>query len=116
MDDARFAAGREDSDHVEACVFECGRSLRQVLPGEGAYGGLLARGDGFEGVSVARSPAKFDFHEDESRSLAEDKIQLPVAGPVVALDQLVSTVGQVAQREVLAPRAARTFAQVLTPA
>lgn len=116
MNYARFAAGREDSDHVETRGIESRLSLRQVLPGEGAYGGLLARGDGVERVSVACPPSQFDLNEDEGRSLAEDEIQLPVAGPVVALDQLVATVGQVPQREVLTPRAARTFAQGPTPA
>jgi hypothetical protein len=55
-------------------------------------------------------------NQDEGVSVAQDQIQLPVTGPVVAFDELVSSSHQAAQGELFAPRAGATFAQGPTPA
>ena len=55
-------------------------------------------------------------NQDEDIFVTQDQIQLPVTGAVVALDELVSLLQQVAQRELFAPRAGEAFAQGPTPA
>ena len=45
----------------------------------------------------------------------EDQVKLPVAGPVVALEENVASLGQVAQREFFAPRAGEPVVQGPTP-
>jgi hypothetical protein len=109
-------AGREDSDYVEARGFEGWLLYREVVLCEGADSGLLTRGDGVEWVAVARPPSQLHFDEDEGGSVAQDQVELAVSGPVIAFDEVVATLGQVAQREVLAPGAGGAFAQRPTPA
>jgi site-specific DNA recombinase len=55
-------------------------------------------------------------NQDEGVFAAQDQVQLPVTGPVVAFDEFVSLPHQVAQRELFAPRAGETLAQGPTPA
>jgi hypothetical protein len=83
--------------------------------GQGADGGLFAGGDGVERMPEAGSPTQFQFNEDDGVVVPEDQVQLPVTGPVVAFDQVVSALRQVAQRELFAPRAGATLAQEPTP-
>jgi len=102
--------------HVEAHGVEIRLVFGQVLFGQGAYGGLLAGGNGVEGIPVALPAPQLDLHKDDGVPLTEDEIQLPEAGAVVALDELVAVLPEVAQREVFAPRASGTSAQGPTPA
>ncbi|HEX2742148.1 MAG TPA: hypothetical protein VHM69_17045, partial [Rubrobacter sp.] len=59
---------------------------------------------GFQRVTEADPASKFHFYEDEEFVFAQYQVELTVARPVVALDELVAAAGQVPQREVLAPR------------
>jgi hypothetical protein len=116
VDDPGFASAEEYPDHVEAQGIEEGWSpIDEVLSGQGADGGLFAGGDGFEWMPEAGSPAQFHFDEDEGVPVAQDQVQLSVTGPVVALEEVVSPLRQVAQRELFAPRAGAMFAQEPTP-
>lgn len=116
MDDAGYISLEEDTDDVEAHGVEGWLLLGQVLFGQGADSALLARGDGLERVSVARSAAQFDLDEDQGVLVAQDQVQLAEAGAVVTLDERVASLGEVTQREVLAPGAGAAFAQGPTPA
>jgi hypothetical protein len=71
--------------------------------GYGAQCVLLAGGDGLQWVSEANTAPQFDFHEDECVVLANYKVDLPSPGPVIALDERVTVMDQVAQREVFTP-------------
>jgi hypothetical protein len=55
-------------------------------------------------------------NQDEGVFLAQDQVELPVAGAVVPFDELVPLLRQVAQRELFAPRAGEPVAQPPTPA
>jgi hypothetical protein len=55
----------EYPDHIEAQGVEGGFSLGEVPFGQGADGGLFARGDRLERISEAQSAAQFHFGEDE---------------------------------------------------
>jgi hypothetical protein len=116
VDDSGRVLLEEDTDDVEAQRVEAWSPIEEVPLGQGADGGLLAGGDGFEWMPEAGSPTQFHFDEDECVPSAEDQVQLPVTGPVVAFDQVVSSLRQVAQRELFAPRSGETFAQEPTPA
>jgi hypothetical protein len=48
--------------------------------------------------------------------IAQDQVELPVPGSVVALDENVAPLRQVEKRELFAPRAGPPVAQPLTPA
>ncbi len=52
--------------------------------------------DGFQGVSVAGLASQLDFHEDDGVVLADYKVDLPAPGPVVALEERVTVLDQVA--------------------
>ena len=88
----------------------------EVSFGEAAEGALFTWGYGFERVAEAGRAAQFHFYEDQGVFVADDQVDLATARPVVALDEPVATPGQVAQREVLAPRPGRLFCQSPTPA
>jgi len=106
----------EDSDHVEPQCIEVRFSGIEVMLGDGAQGALLAGCDGFERVSVAGSAPQLDLDEDEGVVLAHYQVDLPAPGPVVAIDEWVPVLDQVAQREVLTPCAGGSVLQSPTPA
>ena len=56
------------------------------------------------------------MNEDEGVSVLEDQVQLPVTGPVVALEEDVALSHQVAQRELFTPSAGELVTQGPTPA
>ena len=118
VDDLGLAiAAEEYPDHVEAQRLEEPRSpIEEVSLSQGADRGLFAGGDGFERMSESRSSTQPDLDEDESVSVPEDQVQLPVAGPVVALEEDVALSQEVAQRELFAPRSGEPFLQGPTPA
>ncbi len=106
----------ENADNVEAEGVEVGVALGEVLYGERAKGGLLARCHGFQRISEAGPAPQLDLDEDEGVFRADYQVDLPAARPVVALDQPVAAPGQVAQREVLTPRSGGLLPQAPTPA
>ena len=106
----------EDPDHVEPQGVEAWFSGVEVVLGDGAQGVLLAGGDCLERVSEARRAPQLDFDEDERVVLAHYQVDLPATRPVVALDERVAVLDQVAQREVLTPRPGRSVLQPPTPA
>ena len=65
MEEAGCALAEEYANDVKAHGIEVRLGLGQVLFCEGANGGLLAGGDGFEWVSEAGPPAQLDFCENE---------------------------------------------------
>ena len=103
MAQAGLGTGAQDSNHVEAHLSEGGLALGYVLLGDGAYGLLLARRDGFGGISEGGVPAQLDLHEHQSLLVGQDQVYLPVTGAIVALDEFVSLRQQMPQRKVLAP-------------
>ncbi len=116
VDDSGCAFADEYPDHVEAYVVEVRLILGEVTFGQSADGGLLAGGDGLEGISEAYAAAQLDFDEDEGVLMAQDQVKLSVAGAVVSLDELVPPPRQVAQSELFAPRAGEPVVQPPTPA
>ncbi len=78
---------------------------------EACLRGVMASRD-----AQSRFPRPFHFDEDDGVPLAEEQVQLPVAGPVAALDEDVAAPRKVAQRELCAPRARGPVAQGPTPA
>jgi hypothetical protein len=71
VDDLGFAFAEEYPDYVEAQgIEEAWSPLEEVLSSQGADGGLLAGGNGFEWMPEAGSPAQFHFDEDEGISVA----------------------------------------------
>jgi site-specific DNA recombinase len=54
-------------------------------------------------------------NQDDGGVVAQDQVEFPVTGPVVALDEDVAEPGQVAQREFFAPRARAPVVQLATP-
>ena len=81
-----FVSFGEYPDDVEAHGIEVRISLRQVLFGQGAYCGSFTRGHGVEGIAEAPPFTQLDLDEDDGVPVAQDQVQLPVAGAVVALD------------------------------
>lgn len=116
MEEPWAALLHEDAHHIEAHRVEVRLLLGQEAFGEAPYYGLLARGDGVERVSVARSAAQLHLDEHERVCVAKDQVQLPEARAVVALDELVAFLRQVTQREVFTPGARGMSAQGPTPA
>jgi hypothetical protein len=114
--DAGSSGGSEDADHVEAQDVEFWLVVGEVLFREGADGGLFAGRNGFERIAESRRPAELHLYEDEGLSFADDEVNLAAALPVVAFDEPVAAPGEIAQREVLAPRSAGLGRQSLTPA
>lgn len=105
----------EYPDHVEAGFGEI-RFFGQVLLCDGAYSCLFAGRDGFEGIPVSYTPTQLYFNEDEGFLLAEDKVDLPAAPPVVPCDQGIASALQIAQRQLLATVPGSFSAQTTTPA
>ena len=101
---AHFAGsvGEEHSDGVEAQSVEGGFSVDQVLPGQGADGGLFAGGNGFERVAEAEAAAELYFDEDEGIAMAHYEVDLAPARPVVPFDENVALALQMAERYLLA--------------
>jgi hypothetical protein len=64
---------------------------------------LLAGGDGLEWVSEAGTAPQFDLDEDEGLIFAHYQVDLPAPCPVIALDECVTVLDQVAQSEVFTP-------------
>jgi hypothetical protein len=116
VDEPWSALSHEDAHHVETHRVEGRLLLGQEAFGEAPYYRLLARGDGVERVSIARSAAQLHLDENEDVCVAQDQVQLPEARTVVALDELVASLRQVTQREVFAPGAGGLSAQGSTPA
>jgi predicted ATPase len=106
----------EDSDHVEAQGVEGWSSGVEVVLGDGTQGALLVGGDGLERVSEAGPAPEFYLDEDDGVVLAHDQVDLPTPAPVVALEECVTPLAQVAQREVLTPGPGCLFFQPPTPA
>jgi len=77
---------------------------------------VLAHRDGTLEVSGVFGDSFVSENQHQGIFVAQDQIQLPVTGAVIALDELVSLPQQVAQREIFAPRAGEAFAQGPTPA
>jgi hypothetical protein len=113
---ADFGSIGEDADHVASQRVVLWSSSVEVVFGDGAQGVLLTWGDRLERVSVAGSAPQLDLDEDDGVLLADYQVDLPAPGPVVALDELVSVLDQVAQSEVLAPCPGRLVLQSPTPA
>jgi hypothetical protein len=116
VDEARSALADEYADDVEAHGIEVWLLLGQVSFCERADGGLLASGDRIERATEARPPAQLHLGKDDSIAVAQYQVYLAEAGAVVAFDELVALLGEVTQRELLAPRAGGTFVQRRTPA
>lgn len=57
-------------DHIEAECYLLGLSDGEIVPSEGAYFGLFARGYCLERVAEAGALAQFDLDENESIALA----------------------------------------------
>jgi hypothetical protein len=72
--------------------------------------------DGSLDVSGVLGNSLVPLNQDHRVPVAQDQVQLAEAGAVVALDELVAPLRQVAQSKLLAPRAGGTFAQGPTPA
>jgi hypothetical protein len=113
---AEFWTVGEDADHVEPQGIEAWCSRVEVVFGYGADGVLLAGGDGFQRVSEAGLPSQLDFHEDERVVFADYQVDLPAPRPVVAFEEYVTGLDQVAQGEVFAPCAGGFVFQSPTPA
>jgi site-specific DNA recombinase len=77
---------------------------------------VLAREDRTYEVSGVFGDSFAQLNQHQGVFVAEDQVQLPVTGAVVAFDEVVSPLRQVAQRELFAPRAGGTCAQEPTPA
>jgi hypothetical protein len=108
--------GGEDAYHVEAQGLEVWLVVCEVLFREGADGCLLAGRYGFERVTEARRAAELHLYEDETIFVADDEVYFATAFPVVAFDERIAAPGEVAQREILAPRPGRLACQAPTPA
>ena len=93
---ANLVIASEDPDSVEAHGVEIRVSVREVLCGEGANRALFARCYCLERIPEAGSAAQFHLHEDKDVVFAYDQVDLPVARPVVAFDEGVSSAGKVA--------------------
>ena len=65
MFDPVGGATSEYPDHVEARLLELRLFFGQILFGDGADGGLLAFGDGFERVAESLAAAEFHLHENQ---------------------------------------------------
>ena len=88
----------------------------EVEFGYGAEGVLFTVGNGFQWVSEAGPAPQLDFHEDECVVLVHYQVDLPAPGSVVALEEFVTVLDQIAQREVFAPCPGGFTLQSPTPA
>jgi hypothetical protein len=115
-----------DADDVEAQCAGLEASLLQVDSGQGAELRLFAGGYGLEGVSEGGALAQLHLDEDEGTALAgaiagaiavaEDQVDLTVAGAVVAFDEGVAESLEVFEGEVLAEPSGGAAVQGPTPA
>jgi hypothetical protein len=106
----------KDADHVEPQGLEVWFSGVEVVFGYESQGVLLAGGYCFEWVSEAGPAPQLDFDEDQGVVLAHYQVDLPAPGSVVALDECVTVLDQVAQREVFTPCSGGFVLQSPTPA
>ena len=106
----------QDADHVEAQGVEGRFSGVEVVFGYGADGVLFAVGDGFQWISEAGLAPKLHLNEDEGVVFAHYQVDLTSPGSVVALDECVTVLDQVAQREVFTPSPGGFVFQTPTPA
>jgi hypothetical protein len=65
VDDLWRADAEEYADDVEAERIKIRLSPGEVLLGQSADSGLLAGGDGLEGITEAHAPAHLDFDKDD---------------------------------------------------
>jgi hypothetical protein len=72
--------------------------------------------DGSLHVSGVLGDSFVSENQDEYFAPSHDQVDLPATGPVVAFDEGVTVLDQVAQREVLAPRPKGFVLQSRTPA
>jgi hypothetical protein len=72
--------------------------------------------DGSLDVSGVLGDSFVSENKDECVILAHYQVDLPTPGPVVAIDEYVTVLDQVAQREVLTPCAGGSVLQSPTPA
>ena len=100
---ADFGTVGQDTDHIEAQSLEGWCSGVEVVFGYGADGALLVVGDGFQRVSEACTAPQLHFHEDYCVVFAHYKVDLPAPRPVVALEERVTVLYQVAQGEIFTP-------------
>jgi hypothetical protein len=77
VEEAGCALAEEYANDVKAHGIEVRLALGQVLFCEGANGGLLAGGDGFEWVSEAGPPAQLDFCENEGVGSNVQTLRVP---------------------------------------
>jgi hypothetical protein len=112
---AEFVLACEYPDYVESQGIEVRVAVGKVLLGEGAEGGLFVWGNGFQRISESRTAPQLHFHEDEDVVFAQDQVDLPVARPVVAFDELIAAPGEVTKREVLTPGSGGLLFQSPTP-
>jgi hypothetical protein len=104
----RYAQGAtfgQDAYYIETDGIVVRLVIGEVLLGERAYSGLLARCYGFERVAKLCRVAELHLDEYYGVSLPDDKVYLAATGPVVTFDDLVSAADQITQRKVLTPRA-----------
>ena len=106
----------QDADHVEAQGVEGWFSGVEVVFGYGADGALLVVGDGFQGISVAGRAPQLYLDENEGVVFANYQVDLPAPGSVVALEERVTVLDQIAQREVFTPCPGGFILQSPTPA
>ena len=106
----------EDAYHVEPQGVVTWFLDVEVVFGDGAQGALFAGGDGFEWVPEAGPAPQLHFDEDKGVVLAHYQVDLPAPGPVVPIDEGVTVLYQVAQREVLTPCSGGSVLQSPTPA
>jgi|SRR5688572_24845830 hypothetical protein len=90
------AFAEEDAYDVEAHGVEGWLSIEEVEFGEGADLGLFTRGDCLQRISEAGSAAQLHLDEYEGCTAADDEVEFPVAGAVVALHKCVALSRQVA--------------------
>jgi hypothetical protein len=113
---AKLVLACEYPHDVESQRVELRITVGEVLFGEGAEHLLFAGGDGFQRVAEACTASQLHFHEDEGVVFAQDQVDLPVARPVVAFDELVAAPGEIAEGEILTPRSGGLLFQPATPA
>ncbi len=116
MDDSGRSLVEVDPDDVEAECAGLGLAGGEVVFGEGAYRGLFTRGHRLEWVAEGGGGAQLHLDEDEGIAVADDQVELAVAGAVVALDEGVAAALEVFEGEVLAPPSGGASLQAPTPA
>jgi site-specific DNA recombinase len=72
--------------------------------------------DGSLEISGALADCFAHENQDEGVFFAQDQVDLPVARPVVAFDELVTAPGEIAEGEILTPRSGGLLFQPATPA